>query len=519
LCGLDNSDLFALVAKPVIATAEFSEDDEVRYRLLEPIVQRLLNSEVIQTLSQSGQLLATRLADVLRAATNARERKALRPWLESVWLSLGGARAYEGFVAGDNPWQEAGAFFTLLENKLPHLSDFDQTVFEESISKLFVTPQVNNDLATVQLMTMHKAKGLEFDSVILPYLDRTTKSDDKPLLMWDSYHSHESNAPQLLLAIKPSRGGEADKVYDYLHYKRAQRSALEQVRLLYVATTRAKANLYLSYGGKTNDKGERLPPASTSLLAKLRPAFEAGELAESWNESWNQQSLPVLNISAVAVDRNEKSVNTLLQLQPDWRGCSADIQLTIGEAPDWQENISAKAVGNVVHKTLEIIASHSIAFWEDLNDQDQRNWLSRLLEQELPNGLIADALDNIQKQLRAVLTDKTGRWILDIHHQQSKVELSLFFKSGIDNPNRDSMKQEVIDRCFIADGVCWLIDYKTSELLSDQSLEDFLQGEQLKYQQKMHSYAKLLAVYYQLPVRAALYFTAIAHFYELNLSV
>ena len=45
------------------------------------------------------------------------------------------------------------------------------------MEKLFATPDVLAD-ASLQLMTIHKAKGLEFDTVILPGLSRIPSQDD-----------------------------------------------------------------------------------------------------------------------------------------------------------------------------------------------------------------------------------------------------------------------------------------------------------------------------------------------------
>jgi ATP-dependent helicase/nuclease subunit A len=518
LCGLNNADLFTLLASsPVIHHDE--EDQSSRSQKLPPVPQQLLNRDVIQSLSTEGCQLAGRLADVMQLAEYSRERKPLRVWLESIWLGLGGARAYENRNAGENPWDEAEAFFDLVENNLPYLTDFDAPVFEEILEKLFVKPAADNNRSVVHLMTMHKAKGLEFDSVILPYLDRISRSDEKPLLMWDSYHS--DSEPKLLLAVKPARGGETDSVYDYLLYKRVRRNALEQVRLLYVAATRAKSRLYLCYGGKRNGKGELLDPPSGSLLAKLLPAFQDSSLNDAWQNSWQDANVVTAGYPSDRAERLEKnsltdSSNLLRQLQPGWRMIDADVQLHTGEIPQFQETRLARAVGVVVHKVLEVAGKKSVGFWQSMTNQQQTQYLTRLLEQYLPVSLIDEAVTRIQHQLSAIFADAKALWMLDSSHQQAKVEWQLFSLTSVaPESQRDEMSQSIIDRCFIADNVCWLIDYKTAEPMPDESVEIFIAREKDIYLQQLQRYAKMLSDIWNLPVKVVLYFTAIPYWYEL----
>ena len=50
-------------------------------------------------------------------------------------------------------------------------------------------------------MTIHKAKGLEFDSVIVPGLDKGARSDTKPLLYWNEHLFKDGSTGLLLCPI------------------------------------------------------------------------------------------------------------------------------------------------------------------------------------------------------------------------------------------------------------------------------------------------------------------------------
>ena len=531
LCGLTNHDLFLLAAANPENRA--NEDDSFRKTVFAPVFSRLLNNDVLATLSETGQQLARRFAEVLIVSMHTRERTPLRLWLENIWLALGGARAYErdDSVAGDQKlWQEAEAFFQLLQNKVPYLTDFDQDSFEQALEKLFVKSPNSRDPATVQLMTMHKSKGLEFDSVILPYLHKKPKSDNSPLLFWDRYYpadEHDHSQQSLLLAVNSARGARADAIYDYLKYKRQKRNELEQVRLLYVAATRARFRLYLGYAGKTNDKNdkaERLPPASGSLLARLLPAFEHESLSADWEASWTSAiAAPKTGIAGSAsVINNQQNrhvaANTLQRLQPDWREFVYREKLASGEAASWESHAVAIAVGKVVHKVLEIVADKSLDFWNAFTPVQQQALIRRELEPLLPVLHLGEAIKSINKHLANVFSDQKALWILDARHQQSQVESAFFVPdTKADLLQRDEFRQQVIDRTFIDKGCCWLIDYKTAEPKAGESQQEFLLREEKEYLPQQKNYARILQQRYGLPVKAALYFTAIPYFHEINL--
>ena len=92
----------------------------------------------------------------------------------------------------------------------------------------------------VQVMTLHRAKGLEFDTVILPGLARAPNRGGAEILRW------RRRPRGLLLASMKARGGESDPVYRYLRRLADAEDEAELGRLLYVGATRAKRRLHLT---------------------------------------------------------------------------------------------------------------------------------------------------------------------------------------------------------------------------------------------------------------------------------
>jgi len=161
------------------------------------------------------------------------ERISLAEWYAEVGLGQTQyAKNYLKLVRNfehNNPDAEWGAFLTYIES------------LKESSIKATEPLIEDTNIDAVQLMTIHQAKGLEFDSVFLPdlnYLPRSTY----PFLIVDKKFD-----VGLKVQVGPNNWEEDAK---YKEIKGAeQRAAIEESkRLFYVAVTRAKHHLVLSSG-------------------------------------------------------------------------------------------------------------------------------------------------------------------------------------------------------------------------------------------------------------------------------
>ena len=106
-------------------------------------------------------------------------------------------------------------------------------------------------------MTIYAAKGLEFDTVILPGLNRKPGSDKGKLLHWFELAGNER------IVLSPMRNSEEKErrkrsgdLIQFISNVEKRRQSLEDGRLLYVATTRAEKNLHLFASVAPNAKNE-----------------------------------------------------------------------------------------------------------------------------------------------------------------------------------------------------------------------------------------------------------------------
>ena len=112
-----------------------------------------------------------------RRFVEGRLRTGLRERAEAAWLALAGPAC----ATQASDLEDAETYFDQLDG-LERAGDLtDPTLLEEHLEELYAAPDVGED-ARLQLMTIHKAKGLEFSTVIVPGLDRPPRAPDPPLV-------------------------------------------------------------------------------------------------------------------------------------------------------------------------------------------------------------------------------------------------------------------------------------------------------------------------------------------------
>ena len=446
-------------------------------------------------LSEDGQQRLQQLVEILEPALQLRQQKGLRPWLESVWLALGGPAC----VSNPTDLEDAEVYWRLLE-QIEVGGDLENlSLLADKLAALYALPDVQGD-ERLQLMTIHRSKGLEFDTVILPGLARPPAKSDHRLLMWMERAGHGAEGELLLAPVNPV-GAARDDIYDYLCRLDKRKGDLELGRLLYVAATRARKQLHLLGHVTINEnKGELKIPVTGSLLQLLWP-----KVREVFESAYATQAAAFP--SDVEGPMGSSAAN-LQRLSADWQlpMAPALAQQTYANPEEhqvefvWATDVP-RHVGTVIHGLLQRIADQGAERWDEARLLAMQTQIERLLlEQGVARQYLSDAAQRVVQTLLAMLGDSRGRWLLDSHHQDSQTEYALT------SVWRGEVKRIVIDRSFIdADGVRWIIDYKTAVHESGE-LDAFLDAEKVQYKSQLENYAAVLAKTETRPIMLGLYF-------------
>ncbi len=451
-------------------------------------------------LTADGAARVANIKPALERAMAARGRTPVRTLVERTWFALGGPAC----ASSDADIEDARAYFDLLDRvaRGGEVTDFD--ALAQGAADLFAAPDPESDGA-IELMTMHKAKGLEFDTVILPGLGRTPRAEERKLLLWTERPSAEGE--RLVLAPVSPKRDDADALCRYIGAQEKIKDAHETVRLLYVAATRARRTLHLIGHADIEEdaSGRRLrAPSPDSLLARIWPAVKpAFESALASYSPAQPESQP------------EKAYPLLRRAPQGWKPASPPDPLPLRRGavdqragdPENAAREMARAAGTLVHSMLEKIAREGLERWPLSRLAGLRAGIRAALAHL---GTAAPELERAaqraEQALANTLEDPRGRWIL-AGHEAAQSELKLAAEVG------GAISHFAIDRTFIEDGVRWVIDFKTVEY-DGAEVDAFVESERRAYEAQLERYADLLAALDSRPIRAGLYFPMLRRWVE-----
>ncbi|NND91325.1 MAG: UvrD-helicase domain-containing protein [Granulosicoccus sp.] len=481
------------------------------------LIELLRDPARVARLSSDGQARLARFRQVIEPALYSASRSRLLPWVESVWLQLGGPVVCRDAVDRHAAEQALARLGELeAEGRL-----WEKSVLVETMKSLYAVGVQEGD-CRIQIMTLHKAKGLEFDTVILPALDRKSRTDTGQLLNW--FESTLDGRPQLLLAPLEQSGvhiSRRERINRLVRKARERCDDQEQLRLLYVACTRARHHLHLLARASHNAGGQLREPAKGSLLRPLWPLLEAEFEAEFVAAQGPADPSAVgteHHQEQMALEMSDPSLQPpmleRLPVQVDFPHFPAFQWKRGGDkaSPDtrsiefsWAGRL-ARDIGTVVHQQLQMLAASP----DTLQDVDL-DAMSIIASRQLQNlGVhkerLADATQRVILALRNTLADERGRWVLAGHDAaRSEWALSVAGNPVSADPAGD-VQQVVIDRTFVDEqGVRWIVDFKTGEHRGGQ-VDAFLDSEQLRYTDQLNRYADIIRHMDERPIRLGLYF-------------
>jgi ATP-dependent exoDNAse (exonuclease V) beta subunit len=497
-CGLRLEDCHALLGDDRRSTA---------LRLLQDGARRA-------RLDAASRSRLERCLPVLDLALDELRRFGLRDAVERAWHALGGPAT----LLTERELDEARAYFDVLgtlESESPGMP-VDLARLSKALQQLYAPTRPCPD-TRVELLTIHKSKGLQFDTVIVPGLDRAGRSDDPPLLRWLKLPGTAGHG----LVIAPITESGAEKknpLHAWLGRLEKEKLLQEKRRLLYVAATRAERSLHLlgscavEHDDQTGQFSLRAPRRGCALdllwgepsiadafaqrladIAKMTAddgsAIARDPILLRLPDTWH---MPVLPEAPPIVFRDVHRSLTATKLEFDWA------------------SETARHVGTVVHRELQRLARIGTAgvLSEEYTHALERRALVELAELGVPHARRAQGAARVVAAVERTLKDVRGNWLFAARHHAAESELAL--TGTIDG----EVVSVVIDRTFIDEtGTRWIVDYKTSTH-EGAGVEEFLDSERERYGPQLERYAALIGALGREPIRLGLYFPLLSAWRE-----
>jgi ATP-dependent exoDNAse (exonuclease V) beta subunit len=459
-CGLNTIDLHVLMAG----------DNR-------PIWQLIADNEVTQRLSADAQTRLTFIRQALVPCLENSGKVPVRDLLETAWVRLSmPAIVDEGSSSNIN------AALELIES-LEEGGRINFALLDERLEQLYAAPDASAQAGQVELLTMHGAKGLQWDVVILPGLGHSGGKTDSPLLAFTEVPVPGGATP--LIAAKAETRNK-DALYSLVCSVEKNKYNNELQRLLYVACTRAKTTLHM-LGHVSENKEEASRGSLLSLLLAGSEDCFGAQITSSdpMEQHENDERNLLQRISRMPeITESKDEGGSDQETEYVWAGAEA--------AP----------VGNAVHAALQRVAEAGIENWDAENTNRVLAQMQRML---MADGLSGDMLETATSRcadgLQRVLNSEKGRWMLSGEHQDAYSEWAL----SSEYENRVS--HHVIDRSFVDEqGIRWIIDYKTASH-EGGDLDRFLADEEARHAPQLQRYAAILkGLEPGREIRTALYF-------------
>lgn len=361
--------------------------------------------------------------------------------------------------------------YTTLQDFVERVKTIKRTEQREATSDMNL-PGVEG---SVSIMTVHKAKGLEYPIVFLPGMNQPARSltIGPPALI-------EERGSQVRMAIKD----QDNPVYEDLwkgDQGEQEELRREHQRLLYVAMTRARDQLVM-----LGTLGKNKAPIKqnswldflhqTLLRAQEQHGLDSAAVTAYAYPAWQPQvlELPAAANRQIAQEPARERAIDLQTLQENLA------PLSYPKTPEWkratdfidQENdalralfsqqpaiagVSAITRGSVLHRCLEELAKNN-AYELDL------------ILREFPESGSLDSnakrvfSDDIHAVLKSVLGKEDFEWIFE-RRNDSYAELPFLHKK------EHVLVSGIIDRVVIKDKKGYVIDYKAIRVENDEALE------------------------------------------------
>lgn len=432
--------------------------------------------------------------NAINAAIDDKKNKDFDLLLEGLWYKLHGPSLAEKELDIEN----VQSVFDIFDGMTS--TEISLTWLERKLQRLYAKSTTNQNLKNtrdVEIMTIHNAKGLEFDYVFIPGMHKRGVSDTGKLFSWASIGDSEQLG---VMACSESIGIKALDVdyHKFLGSLKKKRELKELSRVIYVAVTRAIKKAYLSGKVGVDSEGNPTQPDKGSMFSVVSCAY---------NESVQLHNINQVATGKISIQPMVKSIDANLSLNlpvrntlAAYRGDNRVISAVNGIT--WQKPIS-KIEGVVIHKVIEQINKDGIDNWDEQRvDKHSRVILASLKQLSLESDSLINSVNNIKNEVKTLLKCEVFKSLCS-KHKKDDIEMSMSVRK-----NR-RIHTVLIDKGFVTEhGVAHIIDWKSAGATEGQSMDSFISSQLTMHREKLKLYCEAYKEVVGIgAVQSSLYFT------------
>lgn len=331
-----------------------------------------------------------------------------------------------------------------------NLSEFLEW-WEEKNDRLYI--QIPDNLNAVSLVTVHRAKGLEFPFVIfLP--DNSTMSGDN---LWVDLRNYELNINGLDVAIVKAYKNLANSGFSSIYNEEEKLKQLDFLNLIYVAFTRAEQELYIYIDTDKKNNGLK------DFIQTIRNFINANDEIKETDD----------DVFAYGKKLQKDKVS-----DDDEKGKTGQIKGGLTYF-NWKKNIPLKTDEIIYEdrKSDDSILQKGRKIHQVLAEVNDKNDFTKVLNQMQKQALLSDdEIDYLEEIIENILKNKEA---LRFFEEDLKVinEKNILISSST---------QKRPDRIVISDNEVSIIDYK---LANTKELNEKLMN---KYKKQIKTYNEIL---------------------------
>lgn len=318
------------------------------------------------------------------------------------------------------------------------------SVWEKKKEKLSISAPAT--INAVQIMTIHKAKGLEFNIAIFPYADSKIYNEQDPKLWLPVSPENYNGLTEVLINKKQEIVNYNEKAAQ-LFAEDNDKLELDAYNVLYVALTRAVKALYIITKKETRSKTNNIPKNYTEMFAKY--LHEKG--------MW-QEDLSIYSFGELSINNGTASIELPedIPYQYSNKDRSGFKILTTSGMLWGTERDDAITKGNILHHIMSQIETK-----EDIE---------KVLNKSIQSGIISiEEKEELETQISNIINHPNlSDYYTSMYH--IKNEKDIITQTG--NILRP-------DRVVIRENKATIIDYKSGK-------------RNIKYKEQLYTYANAL---------------------------